>query len=144
MLRHFINASKKLFLLIMVERGDFQNGREVRCRGHLPPHKYIYMSHNSYRTPTECWQKTSDFPKGKKIHTHLGKAEEKTETKEQGWNLHFWEEAVKEEKFPHTRKPLHWQRWWWAGEALEPQRRVQQQGCRKQRGEIPAQMVSAD
>ena len=29
--------------------------------------KYIYMWNNSYRTPTECWQKTSDFPKGKKL-----------------------------------------------------------------------------
>ena len=26
--------------------------------------KYIYMWNNSYRTPTERWQKTSDFPKG--------------------------------------------------------------------------------
>ena len=24
----------------------------------------IYMWNNSYRTPTERWQKTSDFPKG--------------------------------------------------------------------------------
>ena len=28
--------------------------------------KYIYMWNNSYITPTEIWQKTSDFPKGKK------------------------------------------------------------------------------
>ena len=28
--------------------------------------KYIYMWNNSQRTPTECWQKTSDFRKGKK------------------------------------------------------------------------------
>ena len=28
---------------------------------------YIYMWNNSYRTPTERWQKTSDFPKGKKL-----------------------------------------------------------------------------
>ena len=38
--------------------------------------KYIYMWNNSYRT-TECWQKTSDFPKGKKIPMYLGKAKEK-------------------------------------------------------------------
>ena len=25
--------------------------------------KYIYMWNSSYRTPTECWLKTSDFPK---------------------------------------------------------------------------------
>nr|XP_058911409.1 pyruvate dehydrogenase (acetyl-transferring) kinase isozyme 1, mitochondrial isoform X3 [Kogia breviceps] len=41
--------------------------------------KYIYMWNNSYRTPTECWQKTSDFPKGKKLPTYLGRAKEKTD-----------------------------------------------------------------
>ena len=46
--------------------------------------KYIYTWNNSYRTPTECWQKTSDLPKGKKLLTYLGrpKIKEKTETKE--------------------------------------------------------------
>ena len=44
--------------------------------------KYIYMWNNSYRTPTEHWQKTSDLPKGKKLPTYLGRAKEKTETKE--------------------------------------------------------------
>ena len=39
--------------------------------------KYIYMWSNSYRTPTEHWQKTSDFPKGKKLPTYLGRAKEK-------------------------------------------------------------------
>ena len=38
--------------------------------------KYIYTWNNSYRTPTECWQKTSDFPKGKKLPTYLGSAKE--------------------------------------------------------------------
>ena len=38
------------------------------------------------------------------------KKKEKTEIKEEGQDLHLWEGAVKEEKFPHTRKPLHWQR----------------------------------
>ena len=39
--------------------------------------KYIYMWNNSYRTPTERWQKTSDLPKGKKFPTSLGRAKEK-------------------------------------------------------------------
>ena len=43
---------------------------------------YICAWNNSYRTPTERWQKTSDFPKGEKLLTHLGRAKEKTETKE--------------------------------------------------------------
>ena len=52
---------------------------------------------------------------------------------------------MKEEKFPHTRKPLHWQRQGCGGvEASEPQRRAQQKGCRGQSGEIPAQRISAD
>ena len=29
------------------------------------------------QTPTERWQKTSDFPKGQKIPTYLGRAKEK-------------------------------------------------------------------
>ena len=46
--------------------------------------KYIYTWNNSYRTPTERWQKTSDLPKGKKLPTYLGREKEKrkTETKE--------------------------------------------------------------
>ena len=32
----------------------------------------------------------------------------------------------------------------WRGEASEPQRRAQQQGCRGQSGEIPAQRIGAD
>ena len=44
--------------------------------------KYIYMWNSSYRTPTELWQKTSDFPKDKKLPMYLGREKEKTETKE--------------------------------------------------------------
>ena len=59
--------------------------------------------------------------------------------------MHHWEGAVKEEKFPHTGKPLHWRRWGLGGgEASEPRRRAQQQGCRGQSGEIPAQSIGAD
>ena len=55
------------------------------CRSPSSPQihqKYIYMWKTPYRTPTERWQKNSDFPKGKKIPTYLGRAKEKTETKE--------------------------------------------------------------
>ena len=54
---------------------------------------------------------------------------------------------MKEERFPHTRKPLHWWRWGsreCGGEASEPRRRAQPQGCGGQSGEIPAQRVGAD
>ena len=53
---------------------------------------------------------------------------------------------MKEEKFPPTRKPLHWWRWWvgGVGGVLEPQRTAQQQGCRGQSREIPAQRINAN
>ena len=61
--------------------GGLQDGR-VKHGDHLPPHKYIYMWNSSYRTPTEHWQKTSDFPKGKKIPTYLGEAKEKRKNRD--------------------------------------------------------------
>ena len=44
--------------------------------------KYIYMWNNSYITPTERWQKTSDFPKGKKLPMYLGRAKEKRKNRD--------------------------------------------------------------
>ena len=40
------------------------------------------MWNSSYRTLTERWQKTSDFPKGKKLLTHLGMAKEKRKNRD--------------------------------------------------------------
>ena len=40
------------------------------------------MWNNSYRIPTECWQKTSDFPKVKKIPTYQGRAKEKIKNRD--------------------------------------------------------------
>ena len=52
---------------------------------------------------------------------------------------------MKEERFPHTRKPLCGQRLQVAeGEALEPRRRAQPQGCGGQSGEIPARRIGAE
>ena len=52
---------------------------------------------------------------------------------------------MKEEKFLHTRKALHWWRWGWrGGGASEPRRRAQPQGCGGQSGEIPTQRIGAD
>ena len=45
--------------------------------------KYIYMWNNSYRTPTEHWQKTSDFPKGKKPPTYLWQGKRKKKKQRQ-------------------------------------------------------------
>ena len=52
---------------------------------------------------------------------------------------------MKEERFPHTRKPLRGQRRRVAeGEASEPRRRAQPQGCGGQSREIPARRLSAE
>ena len=52
---------------------------------------------------------------------------------------------MKEERFPHTRKPLRRRRLRVVeGGASEPGRRAQQQGCRGQSGEIPAQRIGAE
>ena len=52
---------------------------------------------------------------------------------------------MKEERFPHTRKALCGRRLRVAeGEASEPRRRAQPQGCGGQSGEIPAQRIGAN
>ena len=70
------------------------------------------MWNNFHRTPTECWQKTSDFQERQaNLHTiRLGerrKEKENRETRESGWDLCLWEGAMKEGKFPHAQKPPH-------------------------------------
>ena len=40
------------------------------------------MWNNSYRTPTERWQKTSDLPKDKKLPMYLGRAKEKRKNRQ--------------------------------------------------------------
>ena len=87
-----------------IPRRDLQDGRGVKTwRSPSSPEihqKYIYMWNNSYRTPTECWQKTSDFPKGKKIPTYLGRAKEKRKKRDKRIG-NLWEGAVKEEVSTH-------------------------------------------
>ena len=52
---------------------------------------------------------------------------------------------MKEERCPHARKPLRGRRLRVAeGEASQPWRRAQPQGCGGQRGEIPAQRTGAN
>ena len=109
--------------------------------------KYIYMWNNSYRTPTERWQKTSDFPKGKKLPMYLGtvKEKEKTETKNRDGTCTSGRELWRRQSFHTLGSPFAggdcgWRR----GEASEPRRRAQQQGCGGQSGEIPAQRRGAD
>ena len=52
---------------------------------------------------------------------------------------------MKEERFPHTRSPFAGgDSGWRRGEASEPRRRAQPQGCGGQSGGIPAQRSGAD
>ena len=52
---------------------------------------------------------------------------------------------MKEERFPHTRKPLHgWRLQVAGGGASEPQRTEQPQGYGGQSREIPTQRIAAD
>ena len=52
---------------------------------------------------------------------------------------------MKEERFPHTRSPLCRRRLRVAeGEASEPRRRAQPQGCGGQSGEIPTRRLGAE
>ena len=105
--------------------------------------KYIYMWNSSYRTPTERWQKTSDFPKGKKLPTYLGRAKDETKKQRQKNRDGTWtagRELWRRKSFhtlgsPFTGRDRGCRG---VGEALVPQWRAQQQGGRGQSGEIPA------
>ena len=109
---------------------------------------YIYMWNNYYRTPTECWQKTSDLPKGKKLPTYLGRVKEKRNNKRQKNG----DGTCTSGRVLWRRKCFHTLGSPFAGrdcglrrrEASEPRRRAQQQGCGGQRGEIPTQRIGAD
>ena len=133
------------------KEGDLQDGGGVRREDHLRPHKYIKNTSTCGTIPTEHLLNAGRRPQTSQKarqspHTWVGhKKKENTETKEQEQDLHLQDSAVKEEKFPHSRKPLHWRRLRVAGrETSEPQRRAQQQGCRGQSREIPAQRIVAD
>ena len=82
--------------------------------------KYIYVWNNSYRTPTECWKKTSHFPKGKELPMYLGRTKEKRKNRDKriGMGPALLGGSCEEEKLPHTRKPLHWRRWAVAGRSF--------------------------
>ena len=69
----------------MLEEGPSRWQRSKTWRSPSSPQihqKNIYMWNNSYRTPTGCWQKTSDFPKGKKLPTYLGRVKEKRKNRD--------------------------------------------------------------
>ena len=103
-------------LLKEIEGGDHQDGGRVRYGDQLHPHKYIRNTSTCGTIPTEHLLNTARRPQTFQTarsspHTWVRqKKQQKTETKVKGRDLHQWEGAVKEEKFPHTRKPIHWRR----------------------------------
>ena len=97
--------------------------------------KYIYMWNNSYRTLTEHWQKLSDFPKGKKLSTYLGRAKEKRKNRDKriGMGPEPLGESCEGGKVStHYEAPSLMERGGGRGDASEPRRRAQQQACRGQ------------
>ena len=105
------------------------------------------MWNSPYRTPTERWQKTSDFPKGKKLPTYLGKEEEKRQNRDKRIGMG---PAPVEGSCEGGKGSTHKETYSLAemggggGEASELQRRAQQQECRGQSGEIPTQRLGAN
>ena len=105
--------------------------------------KYVYMWNNSYRTPAECWQRTSDFPKGKKIATYLCRAKEKRKRqKNRDRTCTSGRELWRRKSFHTLGSPFTGRDGGVGGG--EAWRRAQQQGSRGQSGEIPTQRIGAD
>ena len=104
------------------------------------------MWNNSYRTPTEHWKKTSDFPKGKKLPTYLGRTKEKRKNRDKriGMELAPQGGSCEGGSFHTLGSPFTGGDGGLRGEASEPWRRAQQQGCRGQSGEIPKQRITAN
>ena len=92
------NTSLKMYMQHYVHHSIIYNSQDIKTEGgpsrwqrsktwRSPSspqthQKYIYLWNNSYRTPTERWQKTSDLPKGKKLPTYLGRAKEKRKNRD--------------------------------------------------------------
>ena len=49
----FLNRKNNRIHLKITKGGDVQDGRGVKCRDHLPPHKYIRNTSTCGTTPTE-------------------------------------------------------------------------------------------
>lgn len=84
----------------------------VRCGDHLPLHKYIKNSSDYGTIPIEKLLKDSRRPqtsqKGKPISLGGVRAKDKDIKRDKGFQIILRPEGVvKEEKFPHFRKPPH-------------------------------------
>ena len=141
-----------LYLFLRMKLGGASRWRKSKMqRSPSSPQihqKYIYLWNNSYRTPTECWQKTSDFSKGKKVPTYLSRAKEKRKNRDKRIGTGpapVGGELWRRKGFHTLGSPFRGRDCrWWMGEASERQRRALPQGCGGQSGEMPAQRIGAD
>ena len=78
------------------------------------------MWNNSYRTPTECWQKTSDLPKGKELPMYLGRAKEKRKNRQKNRDgtCISGRELWRRKSFHTLGSPFTGGVWRWAGGKL--------------------------
>ena len=130
---------------------ELQDGGRVRCRDHLPLHKYIRNTSTCGTTPTEHLLNAGRRPQTPQKArnspcTWVGeKQKEKTETKNRDGTCTSGRELWRRKGVHTLGSPfVGGDSRWWRGEASEPRRRTQQQGCRGQRGEIPAHRIGAD
>ena len=130
--------------------GDLQDGGEVRHGDHLPPHKYIRNMSTCGTTPTEHLLnagRTQTSQKARKSpRTWVGqKKKKKQRQKNRDGTCTSGRELWRRKSFHTLGSPFTGgDGKVGGGEASEPQRRAQQQGCRGHSGEIPAQRISAD
>ena len=137
----------------MSPRRDLQDGGGVRHGDHLPLHKYIRNTSTCGTTPTEHLQNAGRRPQtSQKVRnsprTWVGKRKKKKQRQKNRDETCTSGRELWRRKSCHTLgSPLTGRDVGWGGargEALEPRRRAQQQGCRGQSGDIPAQRIGAD
>ena len=129
-------------------REELQDGRRVRRGDHLPPHKYSRNTSTCGTTPTEHLLNAGRRPQtSQKARNSPSTWVSKRKKKKQRQKNR--DGTCTSAKEPWKRKGFHslgspfvggdcgWQR----GEASEPWRRAQPQGCGGQSGEIPAQRL---
>ena len=132
--------------------GILQDGGGVRRGDHLPPHKYIKNTSTCGTTPTEHLLNTGRRPQTsqkarKSPHTWVGQKKKKKKQRQRNRDRtcasgrELWRRKIFHALgSPFTGRDGMGRQ----GEASEPWRRAQQQGCRGQSGEIPAQRIGAD
>ena len=129
---------------------DLQDGGGVRHGYHLPPHKYIKNTSTCGTTPTEHLLKTGRRPQTsqkarKSPCTWVGqKKKKKQRQKNRDETCTSGRELWRRKSFHTLGSAFTGGDGGGVGEASEPWRRAQQQGCRGQSGEIPAERIGAD